>query len=57
MTYSVIERSCNRLLEGKSYWKEVGLATALYVTEIIEYTKQDLRNLQKIENKVYRCIL
>ena len=57
MTYSITERSCNRLLVGKGYWKGVGLATTLYGAEIVDYTKEELNKLQCIENKVYRCIL
>ena len=57
MTYSITERSCNRLLVGKGYWKGVGLAVTLYGAEILDYSKEELEKLQRIENKVYRCIL
>lgn len=57
MTYSITERSCNRLLVGKGYWKGVGLAATLYGAEILDYNKEELEKLQRIENKVYRCIL
>lgn len=57
MAYSITERSCNRLLVGKGYWKGVGLATIAYGAEILYYTKKELDKLQCTENKVYRCIL
>lgn len=50
MTYSVTARCCNRLLIGKNYWKEHGLATVLYAAETQENTEEDLTNLQRIEN-------
>ena len=57
MTYSIIARSCNRLMIGKTFWKGLGLATVLYGAELIDYTEKDLICLQRIENAVYRTIL
>ena len=50
-------RSCNRLMIGKAYWKSLGLSTVLYATEITESTETDLKQLQIVDNYVYRAIL
>ena len=57
VTYSVVEKSCNRLLISKTFWKGLALPTILHASEIIQYTKEDLNKLQRVENKVYRAIL
>ena len=57
ITYSVIEKSCNKLLIGKTFWKSIALPSLLYGTNIINLTDDNIRELQKIENSVYRCIL
>lgn len=57
LTYSVIEKSCNKLLIGKTFWKNVALPSILYGTNIINLTDTELNKLQTIENGVYRKIL
>ena len=57
ITYSVIERSCNKLLIGKTLWKSIVLPSVLYDTNIINLTEDNINELQKIENSVYRSIL
>ncbi|XP_050714164.1 uncharacterized protein LOC126997158 [Eriocheir sinensis] len=57
MTYNVIEKSCSRMLKGKTYWKNVALPSILYGVNIINITKTDIKKLQRIENEVYRKIL
>ena len=57
ITYSVIERSCNKLLIGKAFWKSIVLPSVLYGTNIINLTEDNINELQKIENSVYRSIL
>ena len=57
ITYSVIERSCNKLLIGKTFWKSIVLPSILYSTNIINLTEDNINELQKIENSVYRSIL
>ena len=54
---SVIERSCNKLLIGKTFWKSIVLPSILYGTNIINLTEDNIHELQKIENSVYRSIL
>ena len=57
MTYSVLERSVNKLLIGKTYWKQIIIPSILYGSGIIDFTKDELNKLQAIENSVYRKIL
>ena len=54
---SVIARSCNRILIGKTYWKSLAMPSFLYATEVMEFTNQEIQKLQTIENQVYRTIL
>ena len=49
MTNSVIEKSCHRVMMGKTYWKGVVLPSALYGAKIDE--------MQKAENTLMRRIL
>ena len=56
-TYSITSRSCNKVLIGKTYWKEICLPAILYASGIMGYTKAEIANLQRIENSVYRHIL
>ena len=57
MTYSIISKSCNKLLIGKTYWKSCVLPAILFGTSLINMTEKDIEELQKIENCVYRHIL
>ena len=57
MTYAVIEKSCNKLLIGKTYWKSVALPSILYGINVINLSEDDIKSLQTIENSVYRAIL
>ena len=56
ITYSVIEKSDNILLTGKTFWKSIALPSLLYGKNIINLTDDNIRDLQKIEHSVYRCI-
>ena len=56
LTHCVIEKSCNKLLIGKTYWKSVALPTILYGTNIVNLTEKNIKVLQRIENSVYRTI-
>ena len=57
LTHSVIARSCSRLLIGKAFWKSIALPSILYGANIVEFTKQDIEKLQRLENSVGRKIL
>ena len=51
MTYTVIAQSVNKILIGKTNWKSVVLPSILYGTNVIQFTKSELEELQKIENR------
>ena len=57
MIMSVIARSSNKLLIGKTYWKSVVLPDVLYGAEIIPFTKSELNDIQRAENIAFRQIL
>ena len=57
LTYSVIAKSCNKVLIGKTYWKCVALPSILYGISTIHLTETEIDRLQRIENSVYRKIL
>ena len=57
ITYPIIAKSSNKLMVGKTYWKNVAMPTILYGSNIINYTETELEKLQRIENGVYRQIL
>ena len=57
MTFGIIARSCNKLLIGKTYWKNLALPAILYGTNIIDLQEKDVRKLQTIENGVFRQLL
>ncbi|CAL4128873.1 unnamed protein product, partial [Meganyctiphanes norvegica] len=57
ITYSIISRSCNKILIGKTFWKCVVVPSLLHGIEVINYTDTDINKLQIIENSVYRKIL
>ena len=57
MIMSVIARSSNKLLIGKTYWKSVVLPEVMYGAEIIPFTKSELNEIQRAENIAFRQIL
>ena len=57
LTYSVISRSCNKLLIGKTYWKGVVLPSILFASSIINWDKTSVGKIQISENNVWRNIL
>ena len=57
LTYCIIEKSCKKLLIGKTYWKNIILPSILYGTNIINLSEDDIKELQAIEYGVYRSIL
>ena len=56
-TYSVIKRSCNKMLIGKTYWKGVILPSVLHGVGLMEFTQKEINKLQATENRTYRTIL
>ena len=57
ITFSIIARSCNKILIGKTYWKNVIIPSILSGGAVLDWTKSDLDKLQKIENMVWRQVL
>ena len=57
MTYSVLVRSSDRLLIGKTFWKSVVLPGVLSANEVLVWTKAERQKLQRIENGVWRKVL
>ena len=57
MTYSIIARSCNKLLIGKTYWDMVVIPSLLFASAIINWNKTELETLQRSEDAVWRKIL
>jgi len=57
MTYSVIYRSCNKLLIGKTYWKTIVLPSLLFASSVFVWNKDELEKLQRSENSVWRHLL
>ena len=57
LTYSIIARSCNKVEIGKTYWSSVALTSVLFGSAVITWTKSELDELQREENKVWRAIL
>ena len=57
MTNPVIEKSCHRVMMGKTYWKGVVLPSALYGAEVIDMKGEEIDKLQKAENTAMRRIL
>ena len=53
MSYSIVANLCNRILIGKTFWKP----SFLYASEIMEYTEEELKIFQRLDNQVYKAIL
>ena len=54
---SVIAKSCNKLLVGKTYWESAALPSILHGSEVIYYSEAEIKRLQIEENKAYRYIV
>lgn len=57
MTYSVISRSCNKVMVGKTYWKGVVLPSLLFGISVINWNDKEIEKLQREENNVWRKVL
>ena len=57
VTYSIINKCCNKVLIGKTFWKSVVVPAILYASCAINIGEKDIDKLQVIENGVYRKIL
>ena len=56
-TYSVIKRSCNKMLIGKTYWKGEIIPSVLHGIGLMNLSGEETNKLQAIENRVYGTIL
>ena len=57
MMMSVISRSSNKIMIGKTYWKSVVLADILYGAEFASFKQKEIEELQRAENQANRYIL
>ena len=48
LIYSVVAKSCAKLMIGKVYWKSIVLPMILYGENIIDFTNQKIQQLQRI---------
>ena len=55
--YSILGKSCNRMLIGKTFWKGMVLPNLLYGAEVIPFNKVEISKLQVFDNKAFRHIL
>ena len=54
---SIIETSCNKLLVGKTWWKNVIVPGVLTGVGVLSFTVEQVDRLQVIENRVYRRLM
>ena len=54
ITHSVIAESCQRIMIGNAYWKNVVLPSILYASKVVVWKMEELLKLQRIENCVWR---
>ena len=53
----VVERSCHRVMVGKSFWKGVAIPRILYGAEVVGMRVQDIEVIQRQENAAMRRML
>ena len=54
---SLLAKSCSGVIIRKNYWKNMALSAILQGLNVVTLHKDKMRQLQVIENKVYRTIL
>ena len=54
MTFSVISKSCDKLLIGKTYWKSVVQLRVLSAAAVVVWMKDGRKQLQRVENRRQR---
>ena len=57
ITYSVIAKSCNRLMMGKAYWKNAVMPSLMYGESVLTWNKDEIERIDRTENAVWRKIL
>ena len=57
LRYSIIARSCSKIMIGKTYWKSVVLPGVLYAPSVLTWTWKEMDEMQRIENQKWRQML
>ena len=57
MAYSVMEKSCHKVVIGKVYWKSIVLPSVLFAMEVIDLREEDIEKMQRQENAMMRRML
>ena len=57
LTFSVLERSCHRIMIGKAYWKGIVLPRILYGAEVVNLRRKERESMQVQENEALRKML
>ena len=57
MTYSVMHKSCNKIMIGKVYWKSVVLPAVLTGASVLCWMRSELEMLQRIEYGVWYLVV
>ena len=57
ITFSIIARSCNKMIIVKTYWKSVVQPRVLSVAAVVVLMKEEVKQMQRAENRVWRQIL
>ena len=57
VAFSVVARSCSRVVVGKAFWKGVVLPSVLFGSAVISWNVEELGRLQRVENRVWRLVL
>ena len=57
LTFSVISKSYDKFLIGKRNWKSVVQPRVLSAAAVVVWTKEERKQLQRVENRVWRQIL
>ena len=52
-----IKKSCDLITVGKAIWKLMAVPAILYGRAVVTTRKTNINNLQRIENRVWRCLL
>ena len=57
MLLAKIKRSADKVIVGKAIWKLMAIPALLYGRAVVTTTKEQITKIQRLENKVWRCLL
>ena len=57
MLLARIKRTADKVIVGKAIWKLMAIPALLFGRAVITTTKTQIEKLQRLENKVWRCLL